>query len=240
MTSKLMEYFNKQAVEVSQYFMFLKELEKQTSLITNHRLYVGNNTEIKSPEIYFNDGIDKTLKANGFLILYNLVEGTMRRAIEYIFDHLDDNKISFDVLRQELKIIVLENFKRRSVKKIIDRIDNISIDIVISTLDRNEIFSGNLDTKKIREVAEEYGFSSRTSPHRTRNGVDLFTIKNHRKDLAHGWKSFNEIGRNVTANELFQIKNRVIVYLKQILINVENYLDNQEFLENDGRNTSVV
>jgi hypothetical protein len=234
MKSKLLEDFNKSAVEVSQYFMFLKKLEKQTSIITNHRLYVGdvNKTQDSNQyqEIYFNTEIEKTLKANGFLLLYNLVEGTMRRAIEYIFDHLDDNKISFDLLREELKLIILKNLKKRSPEKIIKIINKISVDIVISTLDRDDLFSGNIDAKKIRDVAKAYGFSSQTSNQRTRDGNDLIAIKDHRKDLTHGWKSFNDIGRDKTAQELFKIKNRVIIYLKQILINVEIYIENEHYL----------
>ncbi|MEB3279891.1 MAG: MAE_28990/MAE_18760 family HEPN-like nuclease [Lyngbya sp.] len=234
MKSKLLEDFNKQAVEVSQYFMFLKQLEKQTNIITNHRLYVGDANQAQDSnqyqEIYFNTEIEKTLKANGFLLLYNLVEGSMRRSIEYIFDHFDHHKISFDVLREEVKIIVLKNLKKRSPEKIIKIINQISIDVVISTLDRDDIFAGNIDAKKIKEVAKTYGFSSQTSNQRTRDGDDLRAIKDHRKDLTHGWKSFNEIGRDKTAQELFQIKNRVIIYLKQILINVEHYIDNEHYL----------
>lgn len=236
MKSKLLEDFNKSAIEVSQYFMFLKKLEEQTSIITNYQLYVSDKALSRNgdqyQEIYFNTEIEKTLKANGFLLLYNLVEGSMRRAIEYIFDHLDNNKVSFDVLRQELKLIVLTNLRKRSVNDMIDNIEQISIDIVASTLNKDEIFSGNIDAKKIKDIAKKYyGFSSQTSNTRTRDGADLLTIKNNRKDLSHGLKTFNEIGRNVTAQDLFKIKNRVIIYLKQILMNIEDYLDNKHYLK---------
>jgi hypothetical protein len=79
-------------------------------------------------------------------------------------------------------------------------------------------------------VAQKYGFSSRTSQPRTRDGIDLWTIKKHRNDLAHGCKSFNDIGRDRSATELFKIKNRVIIYLKEILINIDRYIERQEYL----------
>ncbi|TVU54008.1 MAG: hypothetical protein EA414_09260 [Arthrospira sp. PLM2.Bin9] len=236
MDSTLWEYFNKQSVEVSQYFMFLKRLEQKTMIIDNYQLYVGDiNADQridKNDQIYFNTDIEKTLKANGFLLLYNLVEGTMRRAIEYIFDYLDSHQVDFDVLRRELKIVVLKNIKKRSPEKIIDKIDKISLDIIIETWDNDDIFSGNIDAKKIKDVAKTYGFSSKTSPQRTQNGEHLLLIKNHRNDLAHGLKSFNDIGKDTTAIELFKIKNIVIIYLREIIINIETYLANQEYLRN--------
>ncbi|MDT9180481.1 MAG: MAE_28990/MAE_18760 family HEPN-like nuclease [Limnospira sp. PMC 1291.21] len=235
MDSTLWAYFNKQSVEVSQYFMFLKRLEQKTTMIDNYKLCIGDinaSTMIhKYEQIYFNTDIEKTLKANGFLLLYNLVEGTMRRAIEYIFDYLDTHQVNFDVLRREMKIVILKNIQKRSPAKIIDKIDKISLDIIIETWNNDDVFSGNIDAKKIKDVAQTYGFSSKVSPRRTQNSEDLLSIKNHRNDLAHGLKSFNDIGRDTTAKELFIIKNRVIIYLRQIIINIENYLANQEYLK---------
>ncbi|BAI90284.1 hypothetical protein NIES39_E00500 [Arthrospira platensis NIES-39] len=50
--------------------------------------------------------------------------------------------------------------------------------------------------------------------------------------MAHGLKSFNDIGKDTTDIELFEIKNRVIIYLREIIINIETYLANQEYLRN--------
>ena len=52
-------------------------------------------------------------------------------------------------------------------------------------------------------------------------------------DLArsHCVKSFEEVGRDKTANELLKIKNKVVRYLKQILQNIEQYLSNKEYLD---------
>lgn len=83
----------------------------------------------------------------------------------------------------------------------------------------------------IREKAEEYGFSCKTDYSKTGDGSDLRTIKDNRNDLAHGVKSFAEVGKNKSADELLKIKNKVIKYLRQILLNSENYLANKEYLD---------
>ncbi len=59
----------------------------------------------------------------------------------------------------------------------------------------------------------------------------MLTIKANRNDLAHGIKSFTEVGRDQTTDELLEIKNKVIRYLKQILQNIETYLENAEYLD---------
>ena len=66
MRSTLFEDFDKRAQEVRRYFIFLKNLE-QGSI----QLSMGNtnNTKIKP----INNDLEKTLKATGFLLLYNLV-----------------------------------------------------------------------------------------------------------------------------------------------------------------------
>ncbi|NJR66204.1 MAG: hypothetical protein HC772_14175 [Leptolyngbyaceae cyanobacterium CRU_2_3] len=97
--------------------------------------------------------------------------------------------------------------------------------------DKEDLFSGNLDGMKIRSTATEYGFSHLTDYVKTGHGSDLLTVKINRNDLAHGFKSFTEVGRDKTADQLLEIKNKVVKYLKQILQNIEQYLYNEEYLD---------
>ena len=60
----------------------------------------------------------------------------------------------------------------------------------------------------------------------------LLRIKTNRNDLAHGSKSFEEVGKDATADELLVIRRRVICYLREILKNIETYISNEEYLNN--------
>ncbi|NEN99440.1 MAG: hypothetical protein F6K50_29340, partial [Moorea sp. SIO3I7] len=173
----------------------------------------------------------KTMKASGFLLLYNLVESTMRSAIEAIFDELQSKRISFDEIRPELKKIVLKNLKNRNHDKVISNLTAISIDIINAGFDKQKLFSGNIDGRKIQETAKEYGFSCTTDHANTGHGEDLKTVKENRNDLAHGIKSFAEVGRDKSADDLLKIQEKVVNYLRQILQNIETYLANQEYLD---------
>ena len=224
MTSALFQDFNERSREVSKYFMFLKSLEQGTTKLTMEGM--GGITKIKE----IDSELIKTLKASGFLLLYNLVEATMRNAIEAIFHELQDKGISDDPNRPELKKIVLKNLKKRNPDQILSRITAISLDIISAGFDEKDLFSGNIDGLKIRETATEYGFSHRTDYAKTGDGKDLLIIKSNRNDLAHGFKSFAEVGRDKTPDELLQIKNKTIRYLREILQNIEQYLSNQDYL----------
>ncbi|AVH67437.1 MAE_28990/MAE_18760 family HEPN-like nuclease [Nostoc sp. 'Peltigera membranacea cyanobiont' N6] len=225
MTSALFQDFNERSKEVSKYFIFLKTLEDGTTKLSMQ----GKEGNPKIRKI--DSELIKTLKASGFLLLYNLVEATMRNAIETIFGELSSKGVSYDQIRPELKKIVLQNLKKRNPDKIFSSITAISIDIITAGFDKENLFSGNIDGKLIRTTADEYGFSHTTDYAKTAHGSDLITIKTNRNLLAHGFKSFAEVGRDKTADELLKIKSKVIRYLRQILQNIENYLVNEDYLD---------
>ena len=159
----------------------------------------------------------------------------MRNAIEAIFEELKSRRVSFDSLRIEVKKIVLYNFKNRSPENVHSRITDISTDIIKAGFNRRKLFSGNVNREQITKTAREYGFSYDTDHAKTKHGENLDAVMENRNDLAHGNKSFADVGKEVTIEDILQIKDEVVEYLRQILINIENYLENQEYLHSDNR-----
>ncbi|MBW4600108.1 MAG: hypothetical protein KME29_10995 [Calothrix sp. FI2-JRJ7] len=224
MTSQLFEDFNERSREVSKYFMLIKTLEQETVKLSME----GMCGKVKVKKL--DSELEKTLKASCFLLLYNLIESTMRNAIEAIFDEIATQGVSFDKVRPEIKKIILKNLKKCNPDKVLLSITIFSVDIISACFVKEDLFSGNIDGKLIRNIASEYGFSYQTNPRKTGDGKDLLTIKSNRNDLAHGIKSFAEVGREKSADELLKIKTKVINYLRQILVNLETYLNNKEYL----------
>ncbi|MDM3854537.1 MAG: MAE_28990/MAE_18760 family HEPN-like nuclease [Aphanizomenon gracile PMC649.10] len=194
--------FDERAKDVSDYLCFLRDLEQGEILLSKD----GAISKI-DPEL------DKSLKATGFLLLYNLVESTMRNAIQSIFDEMSKKGVSFDQLKIEIKRIILQNVKKNvqecGVNDFVEQIENIVKDIIQSGFNRDDLFSGNVDAKEIKNIAKKYGFSSKTDV-ATRDGIDLLSIKKNRNDLAHGVMSFKEVGQNTSAENLVEISERVI------------------------------
>lgn len=233
MGNKLFSDLDERVEEINQYFTFVKNLNKGTT-----RLCTDNNGKNKISKI--DSELEKTLKATAFLLLYNLVESTMRNAIEAIFEEISNRSISFDELRSELKSIIIKNFKQNySTDNLMENITLISVDIISVTFDKSKLFSGNLDARKIRDTARDYGFSSQTNSRKTRDGIDLLKIKTNRNDLAHGFKSFNDIGKDTSVEDLLAIETRVVSYLREILQNIETYLDNQEYLDSNEKEIEI-
>lgn len=231
MTSLLFQDFDERAKEVRKYFIFLKNLE-QDSIQLSMTGMAGKNKIRK-----IDSELEKTLKASGFLLLYNLIESTMRNAIEAIFEEIKNKKVSFDQVRPEIKIIIITNLKKRKPDKILEKITAISVDIIEASFDKEDLFSGNIDGRLIKQISKNYGFSCRTDSRRTGNGDDLLTVKSNRNDLAHGVKSFAEVGKEKSPDELLKISKKVIRYLKEILQNIETYLTNQDYLESNQNNS---
>ncbi|MGK7930277.1 MAG: MAE_28990/MAE_18760 family HEPN-like nuclease [Microcystaceae cyanobacterium] len=217
----VLDDFNERAKEVTDYMTFLNDLDQETIKLSKN----GVLSKI-------DDELAKTLKATAYLLLYNLVESTMRNAVQFIFDEIKTNNIAFDSLRTEIKKIIWQNVKKRNSDTLTNNIIQLTTDIIHITFETEDLFFGNVDAKLIREeIAKKYGFSPNTDYSQTKGGIDLLSIKKNRNDLAHGSVPFSEVGKGKTATELVEISERVIEYLRQILNNINQYLDNQEYLD---------
>jgi len=228
------EDFYDRAKEVHKFFLFLKHLENGRIV----KLRMGQH-EYHSKVCLVEDSLLKTLKASSFLLLYNLVESAMRNSIQAISYEMIQKEIEFDKIRPELKKIVLRNLvrklDRKDLQEISSRINSISVDIIEVAFDGSKLFSGNVDEKKIKEVAKKYGFCHQTDT-RAHGGSDLSTVKNNRNLLAHGDETFAQVGQDRSIDELIQIKMRVCEYLKGILNNINDYLDNESYRNTNSTN----
>ena len=221
MDSTLLKDFSDHSKEVNTYFLIFDNIDKYS--IRSKTIKSKKNIDLE---------LDKTLRATGFLLLYNLIEATMRNAIEAIFTDITNKNISFDDLKHEIQLIILDNVKKnKSSKNLLNSLTNISVDIISASFSADKLFSGNIDSKKIKDLAILYGFSYATDVQKTQNGNDLLRIKMNRNDLAHGFKSFEEVGRGTNTEELLEIKDRVINYLQGIVENIEEYISKQEYLK---------
>ena len=215
--------FKKRVAEIEVYLRYLEAIaERDAKPITTARSKTIRDID---PELV------KVLKANMFLLLYNLVESSVRQAITEICDTISSEKLAYSDASDQIKRIWLneghQGFKNMSTQEIFQFLENLPDD-VIEIKFRPGITGGNVDGRKIREFADEYGFSCVV--HRNANeGVKLYDVKNRRNDLAHGLQSFAECGRNYTVPDLQKTKHEVVMYLRGILQNVSRYLEQKRF-----------
>lgn len=213
------EDFRTRSAEIENYFKFVVSLaNKDIELKSNGQAdsaMTGDDCDI----------LLKTLKANGFILLYNLVESTMKNVIEAVFEEFRASDVSFDDCRKEVRQIVIANLKAHNPDKIYTGLMPIAKRVLTETFRKEKAFSGNVDAQKIRDVAKDYGFQLPRA-----KGENLLTVKSNRNDLAHGDKAFAEVGRDFDVGRLVVIKAEVIEYLEEVLANVSNYISSKSYL----------
>lgn len=217
--------FEKRVAEIELFFRHLEAIDERDgklSVVTSSTRRLRN----LDPELV------KVLKANLFLLLYNLAESSMRQAIAELLDTISSEGITYSQASDEIKKLWIEvghgKFKNKSAQQIFDCLDTLPDNIVKIPFRDDMISGGNIDGRKIREFGAAYGFSCRA--HRNANdGVKLFNVKRLRNDLAHGLVSFAECGRNYTLSDLRETKHEVIMYLRGILRNVGRHIDAKRF-----------
>ncbi len=212
--------FDTRAKEVKGYFSFVLNLADDEVALRKAK---GDNAAFSAEE---HEELMKTFKATCYLLLYNLVESTMRNAIEAIFDELSVQKVSFDDCREELRREILKNFKKRDMEKLLPKLLSLATDVTCKTFERSETFAGNLDARAIRATAKRFGFAEPTG----RGYTLLQTVKDLRNDLAHGVKSFAEVGRNASPTDLENARNETVEILLKTLENIRAYLSNRDYL----------
>lgn len=180
------------------------------------------------------DNLFKILKSNLLVMLYNLIESSISNAIEEIHNNIYSNSISFNLLKGKIKSLIINHTKKVNPDEFVAKITDIATDIIKHTLKKEELFNGNVDSRKIRKLSEQYGFSSETNYGRTKHGTLLVNIKDKRNDLAHGIYSFTEVGKEYTVQDLEDMKDKTINYISDILDNIELYLNNKEYCETKG------
>lgn len=174
-----------------------------------------------------------TLTANSFLLLYNVIESTIRNSIIAIYDSVRDEALTFDELSDNLKKLWTKfetdkfkegSFKMESIREFVLDFANkiVSNDVVIFSEDWMD-FSGNLDAQKIRSLAGKIGFL--TSP----DGSNLVKIKEKRNRLAHGEHTFYDVGKDFSVGDIIELKNEVFDYLDDVVRNITAYINSKDY-----------
>ncbi len=213
------EEFLKRVSEIRAYVDFIHKIDTE-----EFRIVAGESGEPAYTRIVREDLL-RTSKASALLMLYNLMESSVTNAVEAIFDELERESVSFDICREEIRLVVLGNVNRHEPKKLLSELNSLATDIVVKSFRKVETVSGNVDAREIRRVAKKFGFQKPS-----KQGERLLAVKTHRNDLAHGSKSFTEVGRTFTMTDILEISDEVVAYLTELMANVAQYLTSKNYL----------
>ena len=176
------------------------------------------------------------------MLLYNLVESSIRNGITAIHDVILIDKLTYKDLSLQIKRLWLLNDKSKSFRDSYVKKDTVAdnlqeliksvLDDEIVSLDSSNIpISGNLDAKTIQELIHMYGFVGNLGvASKEIDNILNFVVK-IRCDLAHGNVSFCDASSQslITWSKLVDHKDKLVKYLTHLLNNIDDYIDKKKY-----------
>jgi hypothetical protein len=237
--------FEKRKAEIEKYFQFLSILD-----LDNPVLHFSEKGKKKTSKV--SEELLKILKANGFLLIYNLIESACRNSLLEILTAIQSKKLSLKKISEQVQMLWIKQKTNnlRDPKTKIDTIYNqfhviakevientiIDFALTIQKLENPnnadmDLFglSGNINADKIRDMAKVCGFESRVGAAKEKAGADLEEIKTKRNHLAHGRITFAECGKNYSVQEMCKFKDNAVLYMEGILTNIGDYISSKKY-----------
>ena len=207
--------------------LFLELLE----YMENQLIGFENDCSILVLEIVDRDkceAIFKSLKSNVILMMYNLIESTVRITMNAYYDEFNDKKLSYKSLVEEIKKTWIKQSlgmvkNGDSIQKSIYQIIELAVEEESTVEISFEHFtlSGNADLREIKEIMRNHGIEYDEKNFKTFGG-SLKSIKDMRNSLAHGNVSFQDNGRELTISELKDYQSQTYQCLNYFMDTVEN------------------
>lgn len=230
------EEFNKRVAEINSFYEILSIIELENPHISANKI---EDESVVETELQINSSKVDTLRSTTYLLLYNLIESTVYNSVISIFDEISDKGLKYFDIVEDVQKYWLNNLYKHDDKKkketIIETIMNVAIQIFNDTivLASNEInYGGSLDAKTIFATAKSMKIDI-GNVHRiydeNKHGQTLKEIKQKRNWLAHGEKSFIEVGSTSSFGQLEEAKSNVFDFLSEFISAVESYIANQQY-----------
>jgi len=223
--------FEKRLDEIELQFSFIEYIDSIEAHKKEHILQYNKNTTFEVSR-----DLQKILRSSFLLMLYNVVESTIRNCILAIYDEIHDNNVEYNSLSSQVQKIWLKHQSKVIKEK--EKNIHIYLEELINNINNNKIIfedksfsiSGNLDYNTIHKIISNYGFYGRINGNTNQIKYSVDKVKDERNKLAHGNKTFCQSGEIITIREVQDIKNNIINYLKDIIQNLDNYLKNKQYI----------
>ena len=227
--------FNRRVAEIHKYFELVDKIEQLGAFSTN-------SITFPSGEYVVDSDLQKILKSHCYLLLYNLVESSIRNGITAIHDVILTYQLTYKDLSPKIKRLWLLNDRSKSFRDSYIKKDTVAdnlqeliksvLDDEMVSLDPSNIpISGNLDAKTIKELIDMYGFFGNLGvPSKEIDDILNFVVK-IRCDLAHGNVSFCDASSQslITWSKLVDDKDKLVKYLTHLLNNIDDYIEKKKY-----------
>lgn len=229
---QIKQTFDEHKEEISLFYSFLDDIiTKEGRLIINPPTNNVQNIKLETIAI---------LKASFLMMLYNCVESTVVNCLNAIISSIHQEGCKYGELSDHLQRVAIAayayranlcNNKDKRNEKEKERIDFL-IGLTPVKLDVRSMvgsssqgtFSGSLDAKEIRILFAKLGLNLAEL-----TCDEMVRTRDVRNKLAHGEKSFQECGRDLSIQYLDVSKTNTLTYLDTLISKVEDYIDRKSF-----------
>lgn len=227
--------FQERQKDVQEYLSLLTFFD---SIATNKRKTIESESHNGNIISFLpNRECQKILRANLYLLLYNLIESTINTIITVVKDAINDENVSLDKLETRLIHLhisgiykdVTSTNKILEISKVLYRKATNKESVLIEKLGFNT--SGNVDYDYFQKIVGSIGCRGRINIDEKNVKVAMLRTKEHRNKLAHGNCSFSSAGSILTLQQICEDYDCVVDFLKQSLDNLEAFLDNKKYLK---------
>ncbi|MER0499482.1 MAE_28990/MAE_18760 family HEPN-like nuclease [Aeromonas hydrophila] len=172
-------------------------------------------------------------KASVILILYNHIESKITTSLTVIHDEI--SAFDFSLFNESIRGLFCQyhlhgkktHHLRTGLQLTIEK--SLFLPPYLEFSKSVKLYSGNLDLKKIQEILKKYSIPAvKLSESDAKN---ILKIKNHRNILAHGERSFKEVGRMLSVRDIEQLITSTNTLLDKIDNSINIYLRNKKYLK---------
>lgn len=181
--------------------------------------------------------MQQCMKASCIILLYNIIESTIIHCLQSLYDAVHDDRLKYKDLTDDIKYMWVKsqypyNIQSKQMRdKTKEIMDGIEINLIKFDTNTYNDISGNLDMRKIKELAKSLGIDMELYKMQDKDIVanDFLSIKNKRNKLAHGEDSFSSIGSVLTFSDLRRYKDNVYVFLGMIIDKFDDFIKNKKY-----------
>ncbi|WP_251948901.1 MAE_28990/MAE_18760 family HEPN-like nuclease [Levilactobacillus brevis] len=173
------------------------------------------------------------LKSNAFMMMYNMIESTVKEMIYALYDEINTSKLTYTQVAKSIQEIWskyqfanLDDGNARS-DKYKDKANKMITSIIDSKtmrLDGRKFkLSGNADFTSVIAIMQNHGITISTKKIGKYNR-ELSNVKAKRNSLAHGSSSFIESARDTSTTDLVNMNDHVEEFLNQLQKDISKYI----------------
>lgn len=214
--------YTKRASDIEETYLLINFIAN----VEPHRNQPIRNTD-DGRELFVSQEMQCAFKAQFLMILYNIVESTVCDCLNFFYDSIADDELTFAELSDEMRAMWKDYLKRTSNPNF-QKSDTELMDMTIRFESLAINISGSLDMRKIIDVFSKHGCRLEEI-NRNKYSNSFLVVKNKRNNLAHGNISFSECGSNYMISDLKKFKEDILTVLQELVNQAKEYISNKRY-----------